>query len=376
MSAPLSIPPLLRSVCLLAVLLFCGCDDPKREAAMQLREKQASAREQQAGAREAEAAKAIASARQREEAAAAASQAVAEQAKRLKQQEADLASLKAQFEAEVAARRVELDKLEAGLKAAKVAFEMKAKRGPPPPITSQRVLVFNPATDEVLYERNADLKGAIASTTKLLTAILIIEAGNLDQEMVVEQSDTECAPVRMGLKAGERYTRRDLLTALMVKSSNDIAQALARDNAGSVKAFVAKMNAKAKELGCEECLFINPNGLPPVDDQPDPYCTARDLAKIARVADTLPDLRAMVKLKTYNFTKGDGKTALLENTNRVLRTYEYCDGMKTGYTQAAGHCLVSSGERNGRRRIVVVLNGSTTGVWRDSQALLEWALKM
>jgi D-alanyl-D-alanine carboxypeptidase (penicillin-binding protein 5/6) len=194
--------------------------------------------------------------------------------------------------------------------------------------------------------------------------------------MVVEQADTECAPVRMGIKAGERYTRRDLLTALMVKSSNDIAQALARDNAGSLPAFVAKMNAKAKELGCTECRFINPNGLPPVDDQPDPYCTARDLAKIARVADKLPDLREMVKLKTYSFVKGDGKPMLLENTNRVLRTYEFCDGMKTGYTQAAGHCLVASGERDGRRRIVVVLNGSTTGVWKDAQALLEWALRM
>lgn len=369
--------PLLRACCLLVVLLaVSGCDDPRREAELRAREDQVKLAEEKLKVREAEATRLVTATRKREEALAAESQLMAERGQRLKQQEADLAGLKAKFEQEVAARHAELDKLEADFKATKLAFEMKARRGPPPAITSQRVVVFNPADGEILYERNADFKGAIASTTKLLTAILIIEAGDLDKEMVIEQSDTECAPVRMGLKAGERYTRRDLLTALMVKSSNDIAQALARDNAGSVAAFVKKMNAKAAELGCKEFLFINPNGLPPVDDQPDPYCTARDLARIARVADLLPDLRAMVKLKTYPFTKGDGKTVVLDNTNRVLRTYEFCDGMKTGYTQAAGHCLVSSAERDGKRRIVVVLNGSTTGVWKDSQALLEWALKL
>lgn len=369
MSAPTALNPLLRAICCLALVLVSGCDDPKREAALQLREEQSKARE-------AEAARQVATTQKREQSLAVEAQLVEERAKRLQAQEAELVNRKARFEAEMAGRRLEIDRLEADLRAAKLAFELKAKRGPAPAITSQRVIVFVPTTGEVLYERNADFKGAIASTTKIMTAILIIEAGDLDREIVIEQSDTECAPVRMGLKAGERYTRRDLLTALMVKSSNDIAQALARDNAGSVKAFVAKMNSRAKELGCQECLFINPNGLPPVDDQPDPYCTARDLARIASVADTLPDLRSMVKLKTFSFAKGDGKTVLLENTNRVLRTYEFCDGMKTGYTQAAGYCLVSSGEREGRRRIVVVLNGSTTGVWRDSQALLEWALKM
>jgi len=129
-----------------------------------------------------------------------------------------------------------------------------------------------------------------------------------------------------------------------------------------------RWNAKARALGSEDCRFINPNGLPPVNGQPDPYCSARDLALICEAADQLPDLRAMVRLKSYVFHKPGGKDVLLENTNRVLKSCDFCDGMKTGYTQAAGYCLVATGERDGRRRIVIVLNGTQSGVWRDAQS--------
>jgi|GEM_PF-1805596 len=103
--------------------------------------------------------------------------------------------------------------------------------------------------------------------------------------------------------------------------------------------------------------------------------TARDLAVIAKWADKMPEIRAIVKLQSYKFKKPDGKFIDLANTNRVLRTASYCDGMKTGYTDAAGYCLVATGERNGRRRIVVILNDTESGVWKDAQALLDWALK-
>ena len=275
----------------------------------------------------------------------------------------------------MALREKELEHLAAEMRAAKVSYETKLKRGPAPDVTAERVIVINPDENETLFERNADRKGAIASTTKILTAIMLVEAGDLDKMVVVEDLDTRCAPVKMGIKKGEQYTRRNLLTALMVKSSNDIARALARDNAGSIENFVAKMNARAKELGCDDCLFINPNGLPPEAGQPDPYCSARDLVKLAAHADKLPDLRAMVKLKSYEFVRADGRKSVLDNTNRVLRTCDYCDGMKTGFTSAAGYCLVATGERSGRRRIVVVLNGTSSGVWRDAELLLLWALK-
>ncbi|MBL9114659.1 MAG: serine hydrolase [Verrucomicrobiaceae bacterium] len=333
-------------------MLVCGCDDPKRESELRWREEEVSAK--------------VADVAKREQ----------EIAARLREIEGERISLK-QKEAALAVRLQEVAKLEEAAQRAKVEFETKARRGPAPATTSERILVIDPELPDVpLFERAASRKGAIASTTKIMTALILAEAGDLDKIVTVEQSDTECAPVRMGLKKGETYTRRNLLTALMVKSSNDIAQALARDNAGSVEAFVAKMNARAKELGCQNTLFINPNGLPPVKEQPDPFSTAIDLAKITMVADKIPAVREMVKLKSYWFEKPDGKKIPLENTNRVLRTCEFCDGFKTGYTSAAGYCLVATGEREGRRRIVVVLNGTKDSVWRDAQALLEWALRV
>lgn len=367
---PVSRPRLFifRTALVLCALMMTGCKDPKREAELLAREQQVQARADELAKKEADLQHREAELVKGQDAIKAAQAAMD---KRLTEMEDRMAK----HEAEIAQRHKDLDRMEAEMKAAKVAYEMKVRRGPAPAVTSERIIVIDPETNEVLYERNPDKRNAIASTTKILTATIIIETGDLDKEVTIEESDTICAPVKMGLKTGEKYTRRDLLTALMVKSSNDIAQALARDNAGSVEAFVAKMNARAKELDCEDSFFINPNGLPPINDQPDPYSTPRDLVKMAAHADKLPDLRAMVKLKTYTFKKGDGKATVLENTNRVLRTCEFCDGMKTGFTQAAGHCLVCTGERNGKRRIVVVLNGSTTSVWKDAESLLLWSLK-
>jgi len=257
------------------------------------------------------------------------------------------------------------------LKARQAAIILKEKRGPAPKVSAERVIVIDPQTDEVLMEKNADKRGQVASTQKLLTALLVTEKGDLDGLLTVEQPDTVCAPVRFGLKAGDQYSRRQLLTTLMVKSSNDIAQALARDNAGSLDSFAGKMNARAKELGMKDSHFVNPNGLP-ADEQ---YSSARDMSLVAKAVDKMPDIRAMISTKVYTFKKMDGSLVSLENTNRVLRNYPYCDGMKTGYTQLAGHCLISSGEKDGRRRIVVVLNDNRGDVWRDSQALLDWALR-
>jgi D-alanyl-D-alanine carboxypeptidase (penicillin-binding protein 5/6) len=343
---------------LLGLHLLSACDDPKREADLRWREEEVNAKDANMAIREKQVQEKL-----RE---------VDVERLRVKEQETKLAMA----EQALAKRQEETAKLQLELQKAKTEYETKARRGPAPSTTAARILVIDPDLIDVpLFERASDRKGAIASTTKLMTALILAEAGDLDKPVIIEQSDTECAPVRMGLEAGETYTRRNLLTALMVKSSNDIAQALARDNAGSVAAFVVKMNARAKEIGCKDTLFINPNGLPPVDGQPEPYSTAIDLGRISVACDRLQDIRAMVKLKSYFFDKPDGKKIPLENTNRVLRTSEYCDGMKTGFTNAAGYCLVASGQRDGRRRIVVILNGTRDGVWKDAQNLLEWSLK-
>lgn len=334
---------------LLALTTLTGCDDPQREAKLKWREEEVNAKELDVAHREALVKKE--------------KQIVESSRLDLLAKEKSVEMLQKQLAEEVA--KTQRSRRE---------FEIKNLRGPVPQINADRVIIIDPESDEVLFDKNADKRGAIASTTKLLTALLVVETGNLDQIITVEQSDTQCAPVRLGIKAGEQYTRRQLLSAVLVKSSNDIAQALARDNAGSVEAFVAKMNAKCAELGLQNSLYVNPHGLPATTGD-DPYSTARELSIIAKACDKKPEIREIVKLQSYKFAFPNGRVTELANTNRVLRTASYCDGMKTGYTDAAGYCLVASGERNGKRRIVVVLNDTEGGVWRDAQSLLDWALK-
>ena len=178
------------------------------------------------------------------------------------------------------------------------------------------------------------------------------------------------APTKLYVKTGERYTRQQLLTALLIKSPNDVARALARDNAGSVEDFAAKMNARMARMGGESSHFVNPNGLP-ADDQ---YSTARDMARVARAAYFNPLLREIMRTKHCMFRYASGKTIPLQNTNRVLRTYSFCNGMKTGYTDAAGHCLISSGSWGGKDMIAVVLGSNKARVWQESALLLAYGL--
>jgi D-alanyl-D-alanine carboxypeptidase (penicillin-binding protein 5/6) len=241
-----------------------------------------------------------------------------------------------------------------------------------PETRAKSVLVVNARTGDVLYEKNADQQRAAASTQKLLTALLIAERGLLDQRVVVAPVDTYAEPVKLNIKAGEVYQRIDLLRALLVKSPNDVARCLARDYAGSVEAFADAMNRKAWQLGATHSHFLNPNGLP----LPGQYSTARDLSLIARAAYANPTIRSIVCLPQLVFRYANGRTRELENTNKVLKRLPYCNGMKTGYTEQAGHCLIASGARPGREVIVVVLGDGKTGVWKDASALLSWALWM
>ncbi len=234
------------------------------------------------------------------------------------------------------------------------------------------VIVVDAHNGQTLYEKNPDQLRAAASTQKLLTALIIAERGFLDQPVTVQQIDTMAEPVKLNIKPGDTYQRIDLLRALLVKSPNDVARCLARDNAGSVEAFAEVMNRRAHELGAVNSHFVNPNGLP----VPGQYSTARDLSMIALTAYANPTIRSIVCLPQLVFRYANGRTRELENTNKVLKRLPYCNGMKTGYTEAAGHCLICSGSRAGRDIIVVVLGDSKAGVWRDASALLSWGLWM
>jgi len=232
-------------------------------------------------------------------------------------------------------------------------------------INAKSAILLDANTGQVLYKKNDTSQRAVASTQKLLTALLIAEAGNLDKKITVTLSDTQCEPFKLYIKPGQTYTRRELLHALLIRSSNDVARALARDNAGSQEAFAKKMNQRMRELGGTSSNFINPNGLPAQGQ----YSTARDMARVARMAYRNPTLRQIMNTRNYNFRFNSGNVVPLRNTNRLLRTYTFCNGMKTGYTNAAGHCLISSGSHNGRDVIAVVL-GSTKGVVADESAKL------
>ena len=239
-----------------------------------------------------------------------------------------------------------------------------------PKTTAASVIVVDANSGKTLYEKNADQFRAAASTQKLLTALVVAESGFLDRQVTVQPTDTFAEPVKLNIKAGDTYQRIDLLRALLVKSPNDVARCLARDNAGSIEAFAEVMNRRAQQLGAVHSHFVNPNGLP----VPGQYSTARDLSLIARAAYGNPTIRSIVCLPQLVFRFANGRTRELENTNKLLRRLPYCNGMKTGYTDAAGKCLIASGTRPGKDVIVVVLGDSSSHVWRDASALLSWSL--
>ena len=239
----------------------------------------------------------------------------------------------------------------------------------PPIIVAKSAIVLDPKTGKVLYDKGAELRRQAASTQKLLTALIVVEAGNLGEPIRVEAVDTNCEPTKLGLRPGDVYRRGTLLQALLVKSANDVARCLARAHSGSVEAFADVMNRKAYQLGLTGSHFVNPNGLP----APGQYSTARDIARVARYAYMNSTIRNIVGTQTLHFQYADGHVRDLRNTNKILGVNPYCNGMKTGYTEAAGHCLISSASYGGKDVICVVL-GDSKMIWTDSYRLLNWAL--
>lgn len=239
----------------------------------------------------------------------------------------------------------------------------------PPAITAGSAILLDAKTGKVIFELNADKQRPVASTQKLLTSLIVAEAGDLDRKVRVEASDTWAEPTMLYIKPGEVYSRYDFINVLLVHSMNDVARALARDNAGSIEGFAARMNAKAAQLGMRNSNFVNPNGLP----APGQYSTARDMAQVAMAAYRNQILRGIVCQKSVTWRYNDGRVRVFETTNQVLKRYPLCNGMKTGYTEAAGHCLISSASHGGREVIAVVL-GDSKNVWNDSYKLLAYGL--
>lgn len=231
-----------------------------------------------------------------------------------------------------------------------------------PSLSATSAILVDGKTGRVLYEKNANEERAIASITKLMTALVAVGSNpDLSQEVTVKREYTLTEGSSMYLKVGETVTLEELLYGLMLVSGNDAALAVAGFCAGDVETFIGWMNQKAEELGMEHTHFSNPNGL----SSEDHYSTAADMAKLAMAVMENETLAKIVGTKTITIGARS-----FTNHNKLLWRYEGCVGMKTGYTDKAGRTLVSCAERDGQRLIVVTLNDPND--WEDHAALFDY----
>jgi D-alanyl-D-alanine carboxypeptidase (penicillin-binding protein 5/6) len=237
------------------------------------------------------------------------------------------------------------------------------------PLHARGAIVVDAHSGEALYEKNADQPQFPASTTKIMTALLVIEAGSLDQEVEITLEDSRVGESSLDIKPGQRFPRRQMLYGLMLKSANDVAHALARDNAGSVEAFAEKMTRRALELGATSTRFMNPHGLHHTQH----FTSPRDLALITRAAMLQPLFRQIVATEKHPWVT-EFQSRELYNHNRLLSRFPGCTGVKTGYTIPAQQVLVSAALRDGREVISVVMHTDKPGIWDDSTALLSFGL--
>lgn len=227
-------------------------------------------------------------------------------------------------------------------------------------MSAQKAILVDASTGRVLYQKDADSRSLIASTTKIMTALVVIEQCNVLDRVKIPKEAVGIEGSSMYLKEGEILTVQDLLYGLMLHSGNDAAVALAIWCAGTVEDFAERMNDKARSLGMSASHFTNPHGL----DAPEHYSTARDLAILTSYAMENPIFAKTVATKTV--TVG---TRSLKNHNKLLWQVQGADGVKTGYTKAAGRLLVSSAVRQGRRLVAVTINDGDD--WADHAALYE-----
>lgn len=231
-----------------------------------------------------------------------------------------------------------------------------------PSLSAASAVLMDAESGRILYEKDAHTKRSIASTTKLMTALVVMDwCMDLSESVEILEEDTRTEGSSMYLHAGEQVTVEELLYGLLLQSGNDAALALARHFGGSVAAFADLMNEKAVSLGMEESYFCNPNGL----ESEGHYSTAADMAKLGAACMENETIAKIVA--TPSITIGDRS---FQNHNKLLRLYEGCVGMKTGYTEAAGRTLVSAARRDGQLLICVTLNAPDD--WNDHMALFTY----
>ncbi len=242
--------------------------------------------------------------------------------------------------------------------------------GPPalPLVHAASYLLADQATGQVLLERGAATPRPMASTTKVMTALLVLERLDPRRTVVVGPNPGKVGEESLQLKAGERLTVHQLLLGLLLKSANDSAVALAEAAAGGEAAFVRLMNARAARLGLTMTHFVTPYGL----DRPGHRTSARDLARLWEVAMRRPDFRALVATRRARIP-GPGPLRSFTSTDRLLGVYPWLEGGKTGFTNQAGRCLVASARRGGRHLVAVAL-GSADAL-ADARAMFDYGFQ-
>lgn len=256
--------------------------------------------------------------------------------------------------------------------AAKAAADAIAK----PEISSEAGILYDVTNERVLFEKNADEKLAPASTTKLMTALLVLEKAKLDDKVTFSKTavtDLEAGAVKIGLVEGDQVAVKDCLYALLLKSANEVANGLAEHVSGSISGFSELMNARARELGCTNTHFVNPNGL----NSDEQYTTCRDMAKIAAAAFANQTLCEIDSTLSYQFpaTKAASARTITPGHKMLYpkdsRYYAGIVGGKTGYTSKAGNTLVTCVEKDGVRMVAVVLKSRSTH-YTDTKLMLDY----
>ena len=254
----------------------------------------------------------------------------------------------------------------------------------PANLYAQAAVLMDADSGRVLFNKNGDEVLANASTTKILTCILALELGNLDDIVTASESAAVQPRVHLGMKAGEKFVLRDLLYSLMLESHNDSAVAIAEHVAGTTEKFADTMNEKAKKIGCKNTYFVTPNGLDAVDEKGSHSTTASDLAKIMSYCVMESEQKDMFITITgtpnYSFSNADGtRNFRCSNHNSFLTMMEGAFSGKTGFTGKAGYCYVGALEQDGRTFVVALLAcgwpNNKNYKWSDTRKLMEYGLE-
>ncbi|ANC77730.1 D-alanyl-D-alanine carboxypeptidase [Fictibacillus phosphorivorans] len=246
------------------------------------------------------------------------------------------------------------------------AFPQEAKAEPG--VSASAAVLMEQSSGRVLYGRNEHRPMRIASITKIMTAILAIESGKMNDTVTITESASRTEGSSLYLKPGEKIPLKDLVYGLMLRSGNDSAVAIAEHVGGSLDGFSYLMNQKAEEIGMKHTRFRNPHGL---DTHEDHYSTAYDMAVLTRYAMNNDTFKDVSSTKVYRSEQtGEKWDRVWRNKNKMLKLYEYSTGGKTGYTKRAKRTLVSTAEKDGMELIAVTLNDPND--WDDHRNLFEW----